>query len=61
MDLFEDDPVEYIRRDIEGSDSDTRRRSATELVKGLRKHYEQPCTQICSAYLVRMLQVVYAV
>ena len=36
-DLFEEDPQEYIKRDIEGSDSDTRRRAACELVRGLRK------------------------
>ena len=39
--IFEDDPQEYIARDSEGSDSDTRRRAACELVKGLRKNYEQ--------------------
>lgn len=31
--LFEDNPQDYLSRDIEGSDSDTRRRSACELVK----------------------------
>jgi exportin-2 (importin alpha re-exporter) len=41
--LFEDNPQEYITRDIEGSDANTRRRSACELVKGLRKHYEEVC------------------
>ena len=56
LELFEDNPIEYIRRDIEGSDSDTRRRAATELVKGLRKHYEREVTQICSAYIGAMLQ-----
>jgi exportin-2 (importin alpha re-exporter) len=53
---FEDNPVEYIRRDIEGSDGETRRRSACELVKGLRKHFEQQVTQIFSAYVNRMLE-----
>ncbi|EFA77358.1 hypothetical protein PPL_12570 [Heterostelium album PN500] len=36
IELFEDNPTEYMRRDIEGSDADTRRRAAIELVKGLR-------------------------
>ncbi|KAL6077585.1 Exportin-2 [Balamuthia mandrillaris] len=54
--LFEDNPLEYIRRDIEGSDSDTRRRSASELVKGMRKHYEAQVTQIFSAYITSMLE-----
>ena len=30
--LFEDSPSEYIQMDIEGSDTDTRRRTACELV-----------------------------
>ncbi|KAJ1617994.1 Exportin/Importin, Cse1-like protein, partial [Pavlovales sp. CCMP2436] len=30
--MFEDDPAEYIRRDIEGSDADTRRRVCAELI-----------------------------
>jgi exportin-2 (importin alpha re-exporter) len=34
---FRYNPQEYIRRDIEGSDSDTRRRAACELIRGLRK------------------------
>jgi len=58
--LFEDNPVEYIRRDIEGSDSDTRRKSATELVKGLRKHYEVQCTEICSSFVTSKLQIYLA-
>jgi exportin-2 (importin alpha re-exporter) len=57
LELFEDNPVEYIRRDIEGSDSDTRRKSATDLVKGLRKNYEGVVTQICYTYINGMLQV----
>lgn len=35
--LFESNHVEYIRRDIEGSDSDTRRKGACELVKVRRQ------------------------
>jgi exportin-2 (importin alpha re-exporter) len=46
VELFESDPVEYIRKDIEGSDSDTRRRAASELIKGLCTHFEQKVTEI---------------
>ena len=53
--LFEDNPQEYIRRDIEGSDTDTRRRTACELVKGLRKNYEGPTTEIFSKYVGLLL------
>lgn len=56
LEMFEDQPVEFIRRDIEGSDTDTRRRAATELVKGLRKHFEKETTEISSAYISSMLQ-----
>ncbi len=57
LELFEDNPIEYIRRDMEGSDNDTRRKAALELVKGLRKHYERETTSICSTYITAMLQV----
>ena len=35
--LFEENTVEYIRRDMEGSDAETRRKAAVELVKGVSK------------------------
>jgi len=53
--LFEDNPEEYIRKDIEGSDIDTRRRSACDLVRGLCKFYEQEVTNIFSAYVNQLL------
>jgi len=56
VELFEDNPTEYIRRDMEGSDSDTRRKASLELVKGLRKHYERAITEICSTYINALLQ-----
>jgi len=55
VELFEDNPQEYIRRDIEGSDTDTRRRVACELVKGLRKYYEAPVTEIFGKHVVELL------
>lgn len=53
--LFEDNPVEYIRRDMEGSDADTRRRGAVELVKGLCVHFERPVTEAFTSYVSSML------
>jgi exportin-2 (importin alpha re-exporter) len=53
--LFEDNPREYIRRDVEGSDTDTRRRAALELVRGLRKNYEQQVTQFFAADVAKLL------
>ncbi|EFJ27823.1 hypothetical protein SELMODRAFT_95055 [Selaginella moellendorffii] len=49
--LFELNPLEYIRRDIEGSDTDTRRRIACELVKGLMLRYRDQVTGLVSGYL----------
>lgn len=54
--LFEDNPVDYIRRDIEGSDSDTRRRAACDLLCGMLKHHLGPVTSFCEVHVNRMLQ-----
>ena len=37
--IFEMDWVEYVRRDTEGGDADTRRRAASELVKTLTEKF----------------------
>jgi len=52
--LFEE-PLQYLQRDIEGSDVDTRRRAATDLVTGLRRYYSQQVTQILSAHIGELL------
>ncbi|KAK6142676.1 hypothetical protein DH2020_023024 [Rehmannia glutinosa] len=39
--LFEMNYVEFIRRDMEGSDLDTRRRIACELLKGIAMNYKE--------------------
>ncbi len=44
-------PVEYIRRDSEGSDSDTRRRAAADLVKALVDKFPAEVTQFCTGYV----------
>lgn len=49
--IFEDNPEEYIRRDIEGSDVDTRRRAACDLVKVLSKSFESNIMEIFGAYI----------
>ncbi|KAH8279559.1 hypothetical protein KR018_000957 [Drosophila ironensis] len=53
--IFEDSPEEYIRRDIEGSDIDTRRRSACDLVKTLSENFEQKIFGIFGQYLELLL------
>jgi exportin-2 (importin alpha re-exporter) len=54
--LFEDNPTDYIRKDMEGSDQDTRRRSACELVRGLLKFFNAKTSQLCIAYIGAMLE-----
>ncbi|KAH8391270.1 hypothetical protein KR215_009826 [Drosophila sulfurigaster] len=53
--LFEDSPDEYIRRDIEGSDIDTRRRAACDLVKTLSVNFEQKIFGIFGQYMEILL------
>ncbi|CAG9857406.1 unnamed protein product [Phyllotreta striolata] len=53
--LFEDNPEEYTRRDIEGSDIDTRRRAACDLVNTLSQNFEQRIVEIFGRYLQVML------
>lgn len=55
-DLFDENAFEYIRRDIEGSDSDTRRRVSCDLVRALCRNYEQQVTDLFSGYIAHLLQ-----
>jgi exportin-2 (importin alpha re-exporter) len=41
---------------MEGSDSDTRRRSAMELVRSLLQHFNEKATQLCLTYITSMLE-----
>jgi exportin-2 (importin alpha re-exporter) len=54
--LFEDDPIEYIRRDLEGSDSDTRRRSSIDFLRELKSKNESLVTQVVLSYINHYLQ-----
>ena len=53
--LFEDNPEEYLRRDLEGSDIGTRRHSACNLVRSLCRYFEAPVTAIFSGYITMLL------
>ncbi|KAF8072350.1 hypothetical protein HT031_000009 [Scenedesmus sp. PABB004] len=53
--VFEVNPVEYIRRDIEGSDSDTRRRAAADLVRALTTAFEADVTALFTGYVAALL------
>lgn len=54
--LFEDDPIEYIRRDLEGSDNETRRRASADLVRGLMTLFEKTVTEIFSSHIGQHLE-----
>eukprot|EP00927_Polykrikos_kofoidii_P071959 TRINITY_DN68138_c0_g1_i1.p1 TRINITY_DN68138_c0_g1~~TRINITY_DN68138_c0_g1_i1.p1 ORF type:complete len:1002 (-),score=166.98 TRINITY_DN68138_c0_g1_i1:75-3080(-) len=56
LELFEENPVEYLRREVEGADQDTRRRSARELVRALRRFYDTKVTEILVPYVNQMLE-----
>ncbi|EGD83313.1 cellular apoptosis susceptibility protein [Salpingoeca rosetta] len=58
--IFEDNAEEYIRRDIEGSDVDTRRRAACDLVRGLCKFFESQVTDIFSAHVSTLIETYQA-
>ena len=51
MELFEDEPIEFIRRDLEGSDSDTRRRAATDFLRQLMAKFESMVSTVVLRYI----------
>ena len=53
--IFEDNPLDYIRKDIEGSDQDTRRRCSVDLVRSLLKFFPEKTTQLGLSYIGGML------
>jgi exportin-2 (importin alpha re-exporter) len=55
IEQFEDEPIEYIRRDLEGSDADTRRRAATDFLRRLLENFEELVTNVVSRYITHYL------
>lgn len=55
IELFEDEPIEYIRRDLEGSDADTRRRAATDFLRKLLERFEKLVTTVVGKYITHYL------
>lgn len=53
--VFDDNYIEYVRRDVEGSDTDTRRRMASELVKALTNTFKETVTAAMSGYVGKLL------
>jgi exportin-2 (importin alpha re-exporter) len=55
IEQFEDEPIEYIRKNLEGSDLDTRRRAATEFLRSLLQQFEALVTQVVGKYVQHFL------
>jgi exportin-2 (importin alpha re-exporter) len=55
IELFSDNPDDYIRKDLQNADAETRRRSAVDLVKALSKFYEEHVTGILIKYVQTLL------
>jgi exportin-2 (importin alpha re-exporter) len=51
MEMFEDEPIEFIRRDLEGADTDSRRRAATDFLRKLLADFEMLVTQVVFKYI----------
>jgi exportin-2 (importin alpha re-exporter) len=47
--------LEYIRRDMEGSDIDTRRRTTVELIRALTRQFESEVTAMLKKYVAHLL------
>lgn len=55
IELFEDEPIEFIRRDLEGSDDGSRRRCATNFLKRLMEQFEKEVTTVVLRYIEHFL------
>ncbi|KAG2451269.1 hypothetical protein HYH02_003876 [Chlamydomonas schloesseri] len=53
--MFEMNPTEYIRRDAEGGDSDTRRRAAADLVRSLTDRFPAEVSRLFTGYITAAL------
>jgi exportin-2 (importin alpha re-exporter) len=52
---FEDNPQEYIMTELEGSDTESRRRGSRELLGAMCRQFEAQTTSICTEHMTTML------
>jgi exportin-2 (importin alpha re-exporter) len=52
---FEDDPQEFIMTEIEGSDSDSRRKCSRDLLRAMCRQFELQTTTIVMQHITQML------
>lgn len=55
LERFEDDPKEYMLTEIEGSDSESRRKCSHDLLKAMCRNFETQTTEVCSEQIGAML------
>ncbi|KAK4290993.1 hypothetical protein Pmani_036148 [Petrolisthes manimaculis] len=53
--LFEDSWEQWVSQELEGADSETRRRAAVDFVRVLSRHFEARMTQVFGQYIQSML------
>ncbi|KAK0546611.1 importin-alpha export receptor [Tilletia horrida] len=54
--LFEEEPIDYIRHDLESNiDTDTRRRAASAFTRALMEQFESSITELISSYISQYL------
>ena len=53
---FEDDPHDYILGDMEGSDTESRRKVSQELLRAMCRQFEAETTGICREHMASMLE-----
>ncbi|KAI8868448.1 Cse1-domain-containing protein [Ramicandelaber brevisporus] len=56
LELFEDDPTQFVSREVEGAEGDPRRKAATELVHALLKAFESQFTAGMMQYVQGLQQ-----
>ncbi|KAI1005838.1 Importin alpha re-exporter [Podosphaera aphanis] len=57
IEQFEDEPIDFIRRDLEGSDADTRRRAATDFLQKLLEKFVERVTTVVGRYITHYLNI----
>jgi len=56
LELFEDEPMQFVALDVEGSDIATRRKASSDLVRVLLEQFPSQFTQMMSNYVTHYLQ-----
>mmetsp|Transcript_32189 Transcript_32189/g.74101 ORF Transcript_32189/g.74101 Transcript_32189/m.74101 type:complete len:878 (+) Transcript_32189:372-3005(+) len=55
VECFEDDPADFILADMEGSESDSRRRCCCDLLRSMTRQFQKETTELCMQHVHTML------